>query len=50
MTQRIGLIGIGLIGLPIAKHLIGAGYDVIGYRRSAAANRRAAGSRARRKR
>jgi L-threonate 2-dehydrogenase len=45
MTQRIGLIGIGLIGLPIAKHLIGAGYDVIGYRRSAAAEFEQAGGR-----
>jgi 3-hydroxyisobutyrate dehydrogenase-like beta-hydroxyacid dehydrogenase/hemerythrin-like domain-containing protein len=45
MAQTIGIIGIGLIGLPIAKHLIAAGYDVIGYRRSGTAEFEQAGGR-----
>jgi 3-hydroxyisobutyrate dehydrogenase len=32
--QRVGLIGVGLMGLPIAVNLIKAGYEVVGYRRS----------------
>lgn len=36
--QKIGFIGIGKIGLPICGHLIGAGYTVIGYRRSSLAD------------
>jgi 3-hydroxyisobutyrate dehydrogenase-like beta-hydroxyacid dehydrogenase len=31
---RVGLIGIGLIGLAVARNLMDAGYDVIGYRRT----------------
>ena len=37
MMQRIGFVGIGRIGLPICAHLIRAGYDVSGYRRSSLA-------------
>jgi 3-hydroxyisobutyrate dehydrogenase len=35
--QTIGLIGVGRIGTEIAKHLIGGGYRVLGYRRSSLA-------------
>lgn len=35
--QKIGFIGIGKIGLPICRHLIGGGYPVVGYRRSSLA-------------
>lgn len=31
--KRIGLIGLGLMGLPMARNLIAAGYEVVGYRR-----------------
>ena len=31
---RVGLIGIGLIGLSVARNLIDRGFDVIGYRRT----------------
>lgn len=34
MAQKIGQIGIGALGLPIAVNLIKAGHEVIGYRRS----------------
>jgi 3-hydroxyisobutyrate dehydrogenase len=30
---RVGLIGLGSLGLPIARNLVAAGYDVVGYRR-----------------
>ena len=33
MGQRIGVIGLGQIGLPLAKLLLEAGHEVIGYRR-----------------
>lgn len=33
---RIGVVGIGLIGLPVASNLLSAGYSVAGYRRSPA--------------
>jgi len=33
--MRIGVVGLGKIGLPIARNLIASGHDVIGYRRSA---------------
>lgn len=32
--QRIGIVGIGKIGLPIAQNLIASGFEVHGYRRS----------------
>lgn len=35
--QTIGFIGVGKIGTEISKHLIGAGYRVLGYRRSSMA-------------
>ena len=35
MTERtIGVVGLGIMGLPMAKNLVDAGYDVIGYNRS----------------
>ena len=33
-SKKIGLIGIGGLGLPIARNLISSGFNVIGYRRS----------------
>jgi 3-hydroxyisobutyrate dehydrogenase-like beta-hydroxyacid dehydrogenase len=33
MGQRIGVIGLGQIGLPLAKLLLEAGHEVVGYRR-----------------
>jgi len=33
--MQIGIVGLGKIGLPIAKNLIESGHDVMGYRRSA---------------
>jgi 3-hydroxyisobutyrate dehydrogenase-like beta-hydroxyacid dehydrogenase len=35
MIKRIGCIGLGVMGAPIAMHLIRAGYDVRGYARRA---------------
>ena len=35
--QKIGFIGLGKIGTEIAKHLLAAGYEVIGHRRSSLA-------------
>lgn len=35
MSDRVGLIGLGAIGLPLAVNLIGKGFEVHGYRRSA---------------
>ena len=32
--QRVGVIGLGVMGLPIARNLMERGFDVIGYRRS----------------
>jgi len=34
----IGLIGLGNMGIPMAKNLLKAGYDVLGYRRGDASN------------
>ena len=34
MTQLIGFIGLGIMGLPMAKNLLKSGYSVIGYNRS----------------
>lgn len=31
---RIAFIGLGIMGLPMAKNLVNAGYDVVGYNRS----------------
>ena len=33
--MKIGMIGLGKIGLPVAKNLIASGHEVFGYRRSA---------------
>ncbi|MBL6430251.1 MAG: NAD(P)-dependent oxidoreductase [Maritimibacter sp.] len=42
----IGLIGLGNMGMPMAKILIDAGYDVLGYRRGDASDFEALGGRA----
>ena len=34
---RIGIVGVGKIGLPICQNLIKSGYRVLGYRRSSLA-------------
>ncbi|WP_330633115.1 NAD(P)-dependent oxidoreductase [Halocatena halophila] len=34
MGRTIGFIGLGIMGLPMAKNLLDAGYDVIGHNRS----------------
>ena len=39
----LGLIGLGQLGLPVARNLLQAGYAVSGYRRSAASELEAAG-------
>ena len=41
--QTIGFIGVGKIGTEISKHLLGAGYRVLGYRRSSLAEFEAIG-------
>lgn len=35
MTQKIAFIGLGIMGLPMAKNLVTAGFEVTGYNRSA---------------
>jgi len=35
--QTIGFVGVGRIGIEISKHLLAAGYEVLGYRRSSTA-------------
>ena len=32
--QKIAFIGLGIMGLPMAKNLVNAGFEVIGYNRS----------------
>lgn len=34
MAKTVGMVGIGALGLPIAKNLLASGFEVIGYRRS----------------
>ncbi|MEG2578484.1 MAG: NAD(P)-binding domain-containing protein, partial [Glutamicibacter sp.] len=34
MSQNIAFIGLGIMGLPMAKNLVNAGYHVTGYNRS----------------
>ncbi len=34
--MRVAFIGLGVMGLPMARNLIGAGHDVVGFTRSAA--------------
>ena len=41
MKEQIGLIGVGIMGAPIARALIDHGYEVIAYDKSAAAMSRA---------
>jgi L-threonate 2-dehydrogenase len=41
--QRVGVIGLGVMGLPIARNLIERGFEVIGYRRSGSAGLAEAG-------
>lgn len=43
--KTIGLIGLGLMGLPMARNLIAAGYDVVGYRRTECSDFRSIGGR-----
>jgi 3-hydroxyisobutyrate dehydrogenase len=42
-AQKVGLIGLGAIGLPLAVNLIGKGFEVRGYRRGAMDGFRAIG-------
>ena len=35
MTRTVGFVGLGIMGLPMAKNLIDAGYPVVGHNRSA---------------
>jgi len=44
--QRVGVIGLGKMGLPIARNLMEHGFEVIGYRRSGSAELIAAGGQA----
>ncbi len=32
--MKVGFIGLGIMGAPMAGHLIDAGHDVVGYNRS----------------
>jgi 2-hydroxy-3-oxopropionate reductase len=34
MTETIGFVGLGIMGLPMAKNLVDAGYEVVGHNRS----------------
>ncbi len=34
MATTVGFVGLGIMGLPMAKNLVDAGYDVVGYNRS----------------
>ena len=34
MTPTIGFVGLGIMGLPMSKNLVDAGYDVVGHNRS----------------
>ncbi len=33
-NQTVGFVGLGIMGLPMAKNLVDGGYDVVGYNRS----------------
>jgi putative dehydrogenase len=44
--QRVGMIGLGKMGLPIAQNLMERGFEVIGYRRSGSAELIEAGGQA----
>ena len=35
--QTIGFVGVGRIGTEISKHLLAAGYEVLGFRRTSTA-------------
>src|SRR5699024_439812 len=34
MAETIGFVGLGIMGLPMSKNLVDAGYDVVGHNRS----------------
>jgi 3-hydroxyisobutyrate dehydrogenase-like beta-hydroxyacid dehydrogenase len=34
MSRTVGFVGLGIMGLPMAKNLVDAGYDVVGHNRS----------------
>ena len=44
-THAVGVVGLGSLGLAVARHLLDAGIDVVGYRRSPAAEFTALGGR-----
>lgn len=44
--MKIGMVGLGKIGFPVAKNLIDSGHEVVGYRRSAMDDFTAIGGRA----
>ena len=37
MSERIGFVGLGIMGKPMAKNLVEAGYDLTVYNRSSKA-------------
>lgn len=41
-VRTVGVVGLGKMGAPIARHLVGAGFEVVGFDVSAAATERAA--------
>jgi len=41
--NRVGVIGLGKMGMPIARNLAGRGFEIIGYRRSGSPELLAAG-------
>jgi len=45
MTNKVGIVGLGSIGLPIAANIMAKGFEVHGYRRSAMDAFAAAGGR-----
>lgn len=45
MSERVGFVGLGIMGMPMARNLLGAGYELIIYNRSRAAVDQLAGSR-----
>jgi len=36
MPERIGFIGLGIMGMPMARNLLRAGFEVVAYNRTAA--------------
>ena len=35
MTERVGFVGLGIMGMPMARNLMRAGYDLVVFTRSA---------------